>query len=186
MGSIIRDFSGKMNLDIFPSRTPPNDYLEALNLTHDAVGAGSDMVLSNIVGNQLVAYNGYQPNTTNVVIGAYADNLRNNVIYFVWNNQGYHNILKYDNATRTISKIFTSITDSIGIDILNLQLLYKVNDINVIHRDEGGDLLLWNDAYNRPGQLNIDDFENGVYGTNVTDALIRLIKMPPVTTFLPA
>src|ERR1700749_653548 len=146
---MIRDFSGKMVLDLHPYRVGKQDYVNALNCTHDAQAAGSDMVISNIIGNQLVSYNGYQPDTTNVVIGAYADNLKNRVIVFVWNNQGYHSILNYDRASNTITKILESRTDSADIDILNFQLLYKVNDANIIHKDDG-DLLFFNDAYNPP------------------------------------
>lgn len=185
MGLMTRDFSGKLNLDVAPSRLPAGDYIYAENITRNSQGDGNDGVVANIVGNRLVAYNGYQPNTVNICIGTYADSIRNNVIFFVWNNQGYHNILKYDNVTRTISKILTSITDTANIDILNLQLLYKVNSINVIHRDEDGDLLLWNEAYNRPGQLNIADFIAGIYGTTISDDLIRLSRMPPVDELNP-
>ena len=185
MGVMIRAFEGNLNLDVSPYRLPKGDYIGAENITRDSQASGNDLVVSNIVGNRLVEYTGYFPDTTNICIGAYNDDIKNRVIYFVWNSGGYHSILLYDNASRTITKILESITDTTNVDILNFQLLYKVNNINVIHRDEDGDLLLWNDAYNRPGQINIDDFIAGIYGNLVTDDLIRLAKRPPLDDIIP-
>ena len=179
MGVMVRAFEGNLNLDYSPYRIPKGDYIGAENITRDSQASGNDLVVSNIVGNRLVLYSGFYPGTTNICIGAYNDDIKNRVIYFVWNSGGYHSILLYDNASRTITKILESITDTTNVDILNFQLLYKVNNINVIHREEDGDLLLWNDAYNRPGQINIDDFQNGVYSNLITDDMIRLAKMPP-------
>lgn len=179
MGTIVRDFTGNLNMDSHPTRMPKGDFIDSLNITRDSRDSNSDQVITGIAGNRLVAYT-FQPDTTNTCIGAYNDDIKNRVIYFVWNSGGYHSVLLYDNATRTITKILESITDTTNVDILNLQLLYKVNNINVIHREEDGDLLLWNDAYNRPGQINIDNFINGVYGNLITDDMIRLAKMPPL------
>lgn len=179
---MLRDFSGNLNLDQSIFRVPAGDYVQALNITRDSESSGQDLVVSNIVGNQQVLYN-FQPGTTNICIGAYNDNIKDRVIYFVWNNQGYHSILKYENSTRTITKILESITDTNGIDILNFQLLYKINSIDVIHNDDG-DLLFFTDGYNTPAGFNIADIEGGVYPV-VTDDLIRINKLPPLDALIP-
>lgn len=182
MALIVRDFNGKLNLDQHASRVPAGDFVDAQNITRDAQNASSDSVVSNVVGNQLVSYT-YQPDTINVCIGAYSDPLKNRTIEFIWNNQGYHSILNYNNITRTRTKILESRTDSNDIDILNFQLLYKVNSISVIHRDEG-DLLFFNDAYNPPGAFNIARITSGILGP-VTEEMIRLAKQPPLNALLP-
>lgn len=181
---IVKDFTGKMNLDAHPSRMPLQDYLDALNLTRNADASSKDGPMAGIVGTRNTIYE--QPAGTNKCIGAKEDPLRDRIIFFVWNSNGYHTIRKFVKSTRTIIKIFESITDSAGVDILNLRERYKVNSIDIIHRDEGGDLLLFNDGFNRPGCLNIDDFESGVYGDLVSDDMIRLAKMPGLNELEPA
>ena len=64
-------FSGKLNLDDAEYRVSNNDYIDALNITKDAQGAGQDKVVSNILGNTLIPYTA--PTGTNKVIGFYAD-----------------------------------------------------------------------------------------------------------------
>lgn len=171
-------FTGNLNLDASKYRIPAGDYMDALNLTRDSQGDYTDGPFSNLVGNTAISY-ADKPDGDSVTIGAFPDRIRNRVIYFNWNSLGYHGIYTMQEDTRVVTKIFESITDSGGIDILNFQVLYKVNDINVIHRDEDGDLLLWNDGFNRPGQLNIADFVAGIY-IPVSDDLIRLDRMPPI------
>lgn len=180
MAVSIRQFTGNLDLDNHYSRIDAGDYTGALNITRSSQTGRKDGVVVPIIGNRQVPYDGYKEGTINKVIGKYADKVRNRIIYFVWNNEGYHNILEFDKSTRSITKIFESRTDSDDVDILNLQLNYKVNSIDIIHRDEEGDLLLWNDAYNRPGQINIVDFKSGLYGTSVSEDMIRLARIPPL------
>jgi hypothetical protein len=182
MASFVKTFSGFLDLDTHPSRVGHNDYIDALNITRDFADSNMDGVVGNIQGNQIVSYT--YPAGTNTCIGGFDDRRRNRLIYFVWNSNGYHSILSFDATTRTITKIFESRTDSGGADILNLQLSYKVNDIHVIYRDQEGDLLLFNDAFNTPGKLNIRDFINGLY-TPVTGDLIRVQKRVPPGQILP-
>ena len=99
MQSIKSDFSAGLNLDDSPYRVQPNAYIDALNVTKDAIQGSNDLVITNIVGNQLVGYT--LPAGTNKVIGAYPHTLRDTIIYFVWNSNNYHLILEYDNSTRT-------------------------------------------------------------------------------------
>lgn len=183
--AITRAFTGKLNMDVSPYRMPPEDYSYAKNVTRDAQKDLQDGPISNIVGNRVVGFS-FPEDTVNICIGSRQDPLRGNIIYFVWNNEGFHSILRFEESTRLIYRIFQSRTESDDIDILNFQLLYKVNDIDIVHRDEDGDLLLWNDAYNRPGQLNIQDFESGLYGSSVTDDLIRLARIPGLDELNPS
>lgn len=151
---INRDFSGKLNLDVQDFKVPTGDYTYALNITKDSLGEGQDRVVANILGNRKVTYT--LPSGDNKVIGQYPDLVRNKVYYFVWNSNNFHSILAYDRNADTISKILVSKTDSGGIDILAFNPSYKVNSINVIHRDESeGDLLFFNDGLNEPRRINV-------------------------------
>jgi len=117
MPIINNPFNGKLNLDVADYRIDNNDYIDALNITKDAQGVGQDRVVSNILGNTNVAYT--LPSGTNKVIGFYPDKIRNRAYYFVWNSNGYDNILYLDLNTNKITKVLQSKTDSNGVDILN-------------------------------------------------------------------
>jgi len=151
---INRDFSGKLNLDVQDFKVPAGDYTYALNITKDSLGEGQDRVVANILGNRKVNYT--LPSGDNKEIGHYPDLVRNKIYYFIWNSNNFHSILAYNRNTDTISKVLESKTDSGGVDILNFNPSYKVNSINVIHRDESeGDLLFFNDGLNQPRRINV-------------------------------
>ena len=99
----LKNFSGKMNLDTEKYRVPPNDFIDALNITRDAQGAAQDKVVSNIVGNTLVSYT--LPVGTNKRIGSRPDLIRNRIYAFIWNSNGYHSIIYWNKSTNTISKL---------------------------------------------------------------------------------
>ncbi len=158
-----RIFDGKLNLDANPFRIQPGDFSDGLNITRSAQGSGQQKVVSNIVGNQLVSYT--LPAGTNKRIGSKADPIRNRIYFMIWNSNGYHLILYYDNGSNTINKLLASITDSNNIDILTFNPSYRINHIDIIYRDEG-DLLFWSDGLNYPMVLNVQDAINQLYGSN--------------------
>ena len=182
MPSIARDFSGKLNLDVHPSRVPTGDYVDAMGITRDAQADGNDLVVSNIRGNRLVSYT-FQAGTVNKCIGKYEDNLKNRVIEFIWNDQGYHSILNFDLTTRTRTKILESRTDSGDIDILKFQKLYNINSVNIIHKDDG-DLLFFTDGYNRPRAFNMSLITNPAFYP-ISENFITFAKIPPLNGLNP-
>ena len=129
-------FNGKLNLDVANYRISNGDYIDALNITKDAEGQGQDRVVSNILGNENIAYT--LPAGTNKAIGFYADKIRNRAYYFIWNSNGYNTILYYNGDTNVITKVLTSKTDSDGIDILSFNPSYKVLSVNIFYRDDDG------------------------------------------------
>jgi len=167
-------FSGKLNLDDANYRISNGDYVDALNVTKDAQGAGQDKVVSNILGNTLISY--ILPSGTSKVIGFYADKVRNRAYYFIWNSDGYNTIAYYDLNTEDIITVLQSKTDSNGIDILNFNPSYKVLSINIFYRDLEGDILFFNDGYNPPRSLNVIN----VYGTDWKSEYLLVAKAPPV------
>lgn len=168
---------GKMNLDDSPERLPKEDVLYSLNTTIDSIGASSDLVRTNIVGNRLVNYT--LPAGTNTCIGAYPFTVRNTVIYFVWNSNGNHSILEYNDVTRSVSKIFVNLTDSGGVDVLSFTQQGKIHSVNTFVRSEG-DLLFFLDSLGRPTKLDIAKFKAGEY-TPVTRDILDLHVKPPLT-----
>ena len=167
-------FSGKLNLDDADYRISNNDYVDALNVTKDAQGAGQDKVVSNILGNTIISYD--TPSGTNKVIGFYPDKVRNRAYYFIWNSDGYNTILYYDLNTEQITTVLQSKTDSNGVDILNFNPSYKVLSINIFYRDLEGDILFFNDGYNAPRSLNVIN----VYGSDWNAEYLLVAKAPPV------
>ncbi len=170
--------NGNLDLDTSPYRIGANDYIDALNVTKDAVESSNDKVRSNIVGNRLVSYS-YHVSGTATTIGAYPNNLRNTVIEFAYHTGGYHCVIEYDNTTRTRTKIFENLTDSGNVDILGFTLLGKITSVNVYNREEG-DLLFFLDSLGRPTCMNIENFKAGLY-TPVTRQIINVIKAPPLS-----
>lgn len=57
MIEIKNNFNGGLNLDDSPYLVPNNSYIDALNVTRDAIEGSNDRALTNIVGNQSVPYN---------------------------------------------------------------------------------------------------------------------------------
>lgn len=173
----VKALNGNLDLDSSPYRVAPNDYIDSLNTTKDAIEGSNDKVRSNIVGNQLVTYT--LPSGTNKTIGAYPNAVRNTVLELIYNSNDYHSIVEYNNTTRTRTKVFENLTDSGGVDILGFTLLGKITSINIYNREEG-DLLYFLDSLGRCTGLNITNFKAGLY-TPVTRQIINVIKAPPLT-----
>jgi len=167
-------FSGKLNLDDAEYRVSNNDYIDALNVTKDAQGRGQDKVVSNILGNTIISYS--LPSGVSKVIGFYGDKVRNRAYYFIWNSDGFHTIAYYDLSTQSIVTVLQSKTNSNGIDILNFNPSYKVLSINIYYRDLEGDLIFFNDGYNPPRTINV----NNLYGNNWVADYLLVAKAPPV------
>lgn len=175
MIEVKNDFSGGLNLDDAYFRMGQNSYADALNITKDAVTSNADNIISNLVSNRLIDYT--FPAGTNISIGSYTNNLRNTVINFVYNSNGYHSVIEYNLTTRTAQKIFENLTDSDGIDILGFTQYDKLTGINIFNREEG-DLLFFLDGIDRPSFMNITLFKAGTY-TPVTRQIIDVHKIPP-------
>lgn len=175
MQSIVRNFTGGLNLDDQDYRVAENQYTDALNITRDSIGDGQDGVVSNILGNRLVA--NALPNGRNKTIGRYSDKVKNRLYFFNWNSQGFHGIYYYDQDLLSVVKILLNITDTDGIDILKFNPSYKITSINILYRDNSeGDLLFFNDGgINEPRVLNIQ----GNFGTSWKQEYISLAKAPP-------
>ena len=127
---IPHSFNGKMALDNHPYKVKSIDFIEAWNITRDAVGVGQDKVVSTLVGNRISYYTLHSG--INKVIGNKEDLLRNRIYFFVWNSENYHSILYYDKVNDAVYKLIESKTDSAGIDVLKFNPSFKINHIDII------------------------------------------------------
>lgn len=177
MIEIKNSFIGGLDLDTSLHSLRKDVYIDATNITRDAIAGNQDLAITNLIGNKIVSYS--LPAGTNKCIGAFGFLLRNQVIYFVYNSNGHHLILLYSDTTRTITKIFENLTDSAGVDILGFIIYRKITSIAIYPRDEG-DLLFFLDSLGRPTGLNIANFIAVLY-TPVTREIIDIIKAPPLS-----
>jgi hypothetical protein len=167
----------RMNLDDSYYDLGKEDYVDALNITHDAQQQSQDIISTNITGNRFVPYN--KPAGTNVTIGAKADVVRGRVFEFIWNSQDYHSIVIFDAATRTRTKLIENITDTNGDDVLEFERDKKIIHVDIIYRDEDeGDLLFWTDGNVSPRKINVKHIQDGDY-TYIKTPFIELAKQPP-------
>lgn len=167
-------FLGKMDLDSSPYKLAKEDYIDALNITKNAVAANADTSITNIVGNRLVNYN--YPSGNNFCIGA--KEYYPYMYYIVYNELGKHSVLEFNSDTRTITKIFENLTDSDDVDVLDLQVNKKINNIDVFSTSDGT-FLFFLDSSGRPIYINVERFKAGEY-TPVTREILDVCTAPPL------
>ncbi len=170
----VKIFNGKLNKDNSEYRLPPNDFTDALNISRN-----NTEIVHNLNGNVLVA-NSYlytAGGAVNKEIGRREDITRNRVYYFVWNSLNYHLICYYDAGLDTIVKVLKNLTDTGGIDILGWNPSYRINHIDIIYRDDDGDLVSFTDGYTTPKCANVKRLINGDYPV-VKKAFIEQAKKP--------
>lgn len=173
----VKAFKGKLNRDDSYYMLPQEDYVDALNITHDAVVESNDTVISNVVANRLVI-NSYLPSGVNKTIGAYANTLRNTIIFMNWNDGGYSGVYEFNKDTRTIVPIFENLTDSDDVDVLGFTEDGKISSINVYNREEG-DLLFFIDSLDRTTFMSIGRMKAKQY-VPVTRSIIDAAKNAPL------
>lgn len=174
----IKNILSRLNLDDSPYYLGQEDYVDALNITHDAQEQSEDIAITNITGNRIVEFT--KPSGTNVTIGAKADLLRNRVFEFLWNSNDHHCIIIYDNTTRTRTKLIENIADTGGIDVLQFTLTNKIIHVDIIYRDlSEGDLVFWTDGNVTPKKINVKHIQDGIYSL-IKTGFIELAKKPPI------
>ena len=170
---IQRMLGGKLNTDASPYSIPRGDYSWAQNITvSQRDGTGQPINGTNKVNFSL-------PAGQNKVIGKVAQPVKNRVFYFVWNSNGTHTILMYNNANRTITKVLQSKTDSGGVDILKFNKDKKIVNADIITRDGEGDILSWTDGNESPKEMIIDKVMSGAYGV-MLEEYIEAGRRPPL------
>lgn len=174
-------FSGIMNLDDPNDSMPGTHHKEARNVVFR--GNPQDMRIEGIKGNQSVANADLQAGT-NVCIGAYYDELKQRVFYFVYNSNGFDAIYVYNTITRAISTLLMSKIDSLPTETLfNFNPDYPIASVNILYRTEAdGDVLHWTDRNNPPMKLNIKEAEavNRTYNGNWKKKYLTVARPMPL------
>ena len=120
--------------------------------------------LESMPGNILIDNPDY-PEGVNTVVGSAKWIENNSIIYFVFNDQGYHSIWTYKLDTKEIKKVISNLTITIPLpppldpitaetyagEALNFQVKNKIYHANVIDN-----ILYWTDGYNPPRKLDIN------------------------------
>lgn len=185
---------GAMDLDSDRRNVAPNFYGYTLNALTNDTNVQNTGCIENRKGNLLVTFQ--LPNGNNKAIGTCKDIKRNAIVYFVFNDQNMHSILRFNVKSKTIDKILYSEP------LLNFQEEYRISSANII-----GDLLYWTDGYfekftwdpaagefpdigfNGPRKINMVkayNYTNGVAVpaieryTAITEQVLDRIKYPPV------
>ena len=177
MSDVKNIFSGGLDLDTSYTKVRKDSYVDALNITRDAISGNEDDVISNLVGNRLFDYIS-KPTGTNKFIGGVANTLRNTIITCFYNSESHHYILEYDLTTRQVVRVFESLLDS-DTDILGFTINGKVTGMNIYNRDEG-DLLFFLDTLGRPTYMDLDLFKAQTYNP-VTRDIIDVCLRPPLS-----
>ena len=133
--------TGGLDQDSDSRYVAETDWRLALNIRGGIAYAGKAGIITNVKGNTEVVYS--LPAGTNKCIGAYSDVQANTVIYFIYNSNGNHQILRYfiDGQPKIQLQLqydfgWTDETNITGIELINGRLLY------------------WNDP--KPRKINIE------------------------------
>lgn len=181
---IRNNFLGGLDLDTSLFSIDKSHYIDALNITRDAVAGNQDLAITNIVGNRIVTYANY-PGGRSKIINITPNLVRNTVIFFRWNSYGAHGIYELNMTTRTVTKILENLIDTNNVDILGFAENDKITSVNIYNRNEG-DLLFFLDSLGRPTGFNITSMKNGIY-TPVTrqiiDVAVNWPSQPPTCIY---
>lgn len=171
----VKNFSGKLNLDNSPLRLPPNDHVQALNITRN-----NSEIVHNLAGNVLVN-NPYLSNEgVNKRIGHKEDVTRNRVYEFIWNSENFDVISYYDAALDQHVKVVQNLLDTDNIDVLHFDPSYRINHIDIIYRDDDGDLLMWCTGNATPKCGNVTRLVNVEFPI-LKEAFIEMAKKPTLS-----
>ncbi len=176
MADDLKNFKGGgMDNDSAPDEIDVNDYNSAYNVRLTGTISGESGEVTNIESNELI--------TTNVqvginkTIGCAPFEVVAKAYSFGYNSQNLDTIREFDPYTQVETVIFTNKTDSGGIDVLQLDPQYYVNDIKLIQ----GKYLVFTDDNSQPCYINLDRLKDGSLGV-ITQDDFRLIKAQPLIT----
>lgn len=174
-----RSFNGSMVIDAAPELLKQGDYSYAMNVQNGVEG------IKNILGNRTLSSIPAPVSGTDWICGEYWDKTRQRVYYFVFNSDFYNRIVVVDVQTEVSTVIFDNLTDTGSIDILDwgndtvFNPARIIKDIEVIHRDFGGDLVYFIDPNKIPLKFNYDTMSSGGYGSSITLEMLKVMKSTP-------
>jgi len=121
---------------------PAGHFRHALNCNVGSSEESNVGSVENAAGNELVSF--ALPAGDNRCIGTYEDEVGDSTVYFVWNSNGYHSILRYFARTNFIRRVVQSV------------LLEFDKDHLITGVDYEDDLQYWTDGQTEQRKINIE------------------------------
>ena len=150
-------FGGGMDSDSAIEYIDKVDYLSAWNIRNTGTDKQEMGYITSIEGTVQVPF--ALPAGINKCIGSKSFPNRRIVVSAIYNSNLKHTITEYNYDTNIITKVFQNITDSGGLDILNLNPDKYVEDWDYI-----GDELYFLPSSRIPSKINVERFKSGYYG----------------------
>jgi len=151
----------------------PGEYIDALNLRTGSTAVSEVGSLEKAKGNEKLTdinFQGTALSSNAVCIGSYADQIDNNIYWFINDPINGDLIVSYNVVTGNI------IYHVVSVSILNFNKTYHITGVNLI-----GDLLFWTDDYNPPRKINVKrtyGLPTGGIDTIVENDLSVIVKPP--------
>ena len=148
---------GGLNTDANDNVLPKGDFPWALNIKQTEYQQSGSIV--NTKGNVKVSFT--LPTGDNEVIGFCEDKENLAGIYFIYNSNDDHCILRYNSSDDSIDKILWEES------VLGFSLSYRINNPGIVGSDENK-LLFWTDGNKPQRKLNIQRMYNYTNFTSTT------------------
>jgi len=167
---------GGMNLDDAPDLIQSPDYIEAWNLRTTGTSQEDALKGTNIESAQEIPR--VMPGGINKGLGITGFPDARKLYSFVFNSQGYHQLLEVDVDSNTVSVLFTNLTDSAGVNILPLSSNNNIDDIALFN----GEYLAWTDG-GTPHLLSLKRLKSGAISPLIEEdlSLIKPQTLRPAT-----
>jgi len=143
---IIYPAAGGINKDVAFEAMPENDYPYSLNCIRKE--GGEYGIITNAQGNELISLS--LPTGTNKIIGFCEDKEDKAGIYFLYNSNDDHCIVRYRPEESAIEFLLENQS------VLNFNYGYPIYNPGVVGTGDDK-LLFWTDGYNPPRKLNITE-----------------------------
>ena len=163
------------------------EMIDAQNVRIQADDDGDEGVIKNVEGNTVVSFKSGSslPSGTNRVIGSVHNNVKAEILFFVWNSTQKHRIYRYSDSNEEVETVFeneaTGVAASASADTLGFKSTDYVDATTVVDKD-GDTLLYFTNGRGEPKKINVDRAIRGDYptGYEAVEAYISLIKKPPL------
>lgn len=178
MPVIRRVITGKMNSDASNELMPAEDFKDGLDVRISSEGVVS--IKGNRMFSESYLAEGYW------CAGAHYDKVRRRVYMFLAHEDQKNRIVVCHLDVEATVTVFENITDSSGVDIFEWDMpatweaAKAIKNIQVVHRDFGGDLVYFIDPLKRPMKFNFEKLAGGEYGDSPTLDMFKVICAPPV------
>jgi hypothetical protein len=153
-----RPYSGGLDLDSDERLIKPGDYVYGKNGrsgTSDQNYKGSvEGIRGNILRNTFADTMGQYPfpSGTNKIIGSIEDVKNQTIIYFLWNSNNLHRIIRYYLKEKVIRNVVPATWDT---SALNFQRYNKIWNGKIVYAGEQ-DYIIWTDGVNPLRKIRLD------------------------------